>query len=55
MAPEAPETHPLAQDCEQAGGGGGKVCVLSVASFPSFFYFYETLRIMQSTRMAKYT
>lgn len=27
VAPEAPETHPLAQDCEQARGGGRKVCV----------------------------
>ena len=27
VALEAPETHPLAQDCEQAGGGGRKVCV----------------------------
>ena len=30
VAPEAPETHPLAQDCEQTGGGGRKVCVYLV-------------------------
>ena len=51
VAPEALETHPLAQDCEKAGGGGRKVCVLSVASFPSsFFFFYETLCIMQNSK-----